>query len=130
MSALKWTTGACRKSSIGRRLARFFCSLLINAPVGINSKWISTIANEIADDISRLKKLIQQQSNNSHASFDYLSLKQRYPALSHCSFFQIEPELISLIWDIVLNEKWPVHTEIKSLLQRPLGRLITSYGQP
>ena len=128
MSALKWTTGACRKSSIGRRLARFFCSLLINAPVGINSKWISTAANEIADDISRLKKLIQQQSNNSHASFDYLSLKQRYPALSHCSFFQIEPKLISLIWDIVLNEKWPEHTEIKSLLQRPLGRLTTSNG--
>jgi hypothetical protein len=78
MSALKWRTGACRKSKIGRRLARFFCSLLIDSPLGINSQWISTVANKIADDISRLKKLLQQQSNNSHVSFDYLSLKQRY----------------------------------------------------
>jgi hypothetical protein len=78
MSALKWRTGACRKSKIGRRLACFFCSLLIDSPLGINSQWISTVANKIADDISRLKKLLQQQSNNSHVSFDYLSLKQRY----------------------------------------------------
>jgi hypothetical protein len=78
MLALKWRTGACRKSKIGCRLARFFCSLLIDSPLGINSQWISTVANEIADDISRLKKLLQQQSNNSHVLFDYLSLKQRY----------------------------------------------------
>ncbi len=31
-SALSWTTGACRKSMIGCRLARFFCSLLIGSP--------------------------------------------------------------------------------------------------
>ena len=36
-SALSWTTGACKKSKIGRRLARFFCSLLINSALGINS---------------------------------------------------------------------------------------------
>ncbi len=37
-SALSWTTGACRKSMIGRSLARFFCSLLIGSLLGINSK--------------------------------------------------------------------------------------------
>jgi hypothetical protein len=41
-SALSWTTGACRKPMIGRRLACFFCSLLIGSPLGIKSKWIST----------------------------------------------------------------------------------------
>jgi hypothetical protein len=35
-SALSWTTGACRKSRIGRLLAHFFCLLLINSPLGIN----------------------------------------------------------------------------------------------
>jgi hypothetical protein len=45
--------------------------------------------------------------------------------LNHCSFFQIEPKLISLIWDIVLNERWPDHEEIKSLLRKPLGKLTT-----
>jgi len=128
-SSLSWKTGACRKSKIGRRLARFFCSLLINSLLGINSQLISTPTNEIADDISCLKKLLQQKSKSSHFLFDYISLKQRYPELKHCSFFQVQPELILLIWEIVLTKKWPCDKEIKRLLQKPLGRLITSYGQ-
>jgi hypothetical protein len=43
----------------------------------------------------------------------------------HCSFFQIQPELILLIWVIVLTEKWPNHKEVQTLKQRPLGKLIT-----
>jgi hypothetical protein len=86
MAALKWTTGACRRSNIGRRLARFFCLLLINSPLSINSQWISTVANEIPDNISRLKKLLQQQSNDTHVLFEYTSLRQKYPALNHCAF--------------------------------------------
>ncbi len=35
-SALSWTTGACKKSKVGRLLARFFCLLMINLPLGIN----------------------------------------------------------------------------------------------
>jgi hypothetical protein len=87
-------------------LARFFCSLLINLPLGINSQLISTIDSKIAVDISRLKK---QSDNNSSPAFDYTMLKQTYPELRHCSFFQIQPELILLMWDIVLTEKWPNH---------------------
>jgi hypothetical protein len=52
VSAFSWTTGACCKSRIGHLLVRFFCSLLINSPLGINSQWISTLHNAIADDIS------------------------------------------------------------------------------
>ncbi len=72
VSALSWTTSACRNSMIGRRLARFFCSLLIGSPLGINSNWISTNNNKIADDISRIK---MQSVLDSHPSFDYFSLK-------------------------------------------------------
>ena len=129
MSTLIWTTGACRKSKIGCRLDRFFCSLLINSPLGINSQWISTVANEIADDVSGLKKLLKQTSKSSHLSFNYISLKQRYPELKNFSFFQIQPELISLIWEIVLTKKWPCHDQIKRLQKKPLGKLITSCGQ-
>jgi hypothetical protein len=83
-------------------LAHFFCSLLINLPLVINSQWISTIDNKIADNIFCLKK---QSDNNSSPAFDYTFLKQTYPELRHCSFFQIHPELISLIWDIRLTKK-------------------------
>jgi hypothetical protein len=103
-------------------LACFFCSLLINLPLGINSQWISTIENKIADNIFHLKK---QSDTDSSLAFDYTILKQTYSELRHCSFFQIQPELILLIWDIVLTEKWPNHEEVQILKQRPLSKLIT-----
>ncbi len=124
-SALSWTTNACKRSRLGRILAQFFCSLLINSPLGINSQWIPTGDNFIADDISRLKKSIDPPS---HFSYDYSSLQQTYPELRHCSFFQLQPEIILLLWDIVLTEKWPCHNKIRKLRLKPLGSLITSYG--
>jgi hypothetical protein len=90
-------------------LACFFCSLLIDWPLGINSQLICMIDNKIADNISCLKK---ESDNNSSPAFDYTILKQTYPELRHCSFFQIQPELILLIWDIVLTKKWPNHKEV------------------
>ncbi len=121
-STLSWTLHTCKQSKIGQMLACFFCSLLINLPLGINSQWISTTNNKITDNISCLKK---QSDNNSSPAFDYTILKQTYPELRHCSFFQIQPELILLIWDIVLTKKWPNHEEVQTLKQRPLGKLTT-----
>ena len=124
-SALSWTLNACRKSRIGQRLARFFCSLLINSSLGINSKWISTHENTIADEISCMKLLLDACSQ---LTYDYYMLQQTFPALNHCSFFQLKPEVSSLVWDIVLTEKWPTHEEVKRLKQNPLGKLTTSIG--
>ncbi len=100
--AQSWTLHTYKQSKIRQMLACFSCSLLINLPLGINSQWISTINNKIVDDISCLKK---HSDNNSSPAFDYTILKQTYPELRHCSFFQIHPELILLIWDIVLTKK-------------------------
>ncbi len=127
VSALSWTTGACCKSRIGCLLARFFCLLLINSPLSINSQWISKLHNAIADDISCAKNAASEHTH-SHPSFDYLSLQQKYPELSHCSFFRPAPELISIIQEIVLTERWPCHNEIKRLKLRPLSNLTTSSG--
>jgi hypothetical protein len=127
VSALSWTTGACCKSRIGCLLARFFCSLLINSPLGINSQWNSTLHNAIADDISHGKNAASDHTH-SHPLFDYSSLQQKYPELSHCSFFRPAPELISLIREIVLAERWPCHNEIKRLKLRLLDNLTTSSG--
>ncbi len=124
-STLSWTNHTCRKSELGRLLAQFFCSLLINSPLGINSQWISTNNNKIADNISCAKKM---STNPSH-SFDYSTLRQTHPELIHCSFFQFQPELILLIWKIVFTEKWPTHKEVQTLKQKLLGSLITSNGQ-
>ncbi len=124
-SALSWTNHTCRKSKLGRLLAQFFCSLLINSPLGIDSQWISTDDNKIADNISQTKKAL----SNTLYSFDYSSLRQMHPELSHCTFFQIQLELTSLIWDIVLTEKWPTHEEVQILKLKLLSNFITSNGQ-
>lgn len=124
-SALSWTMNACRTSKIGQLLARFFCSLLMNSPLGINSKWISTHENTIADEISRTKDSLDE---NSQLTFDYSTLQQNFPQLRQCNFFQLKPELVSLIWRIVLQESWPDHNEIKTSLQSGLGKLIGSSG--
>jgi hypothetical protein len=54
-STLSWTLHTCKRSKIGQTLAHFFCSLLVNSPLGINLQWISTIDNKITDNISCLK---------------------------------------------------------------------------
>jgi len=70
-SALSWTTGSCKKSKVGCLLARFFYLLMINLPLRINSKWISTDDNKIADDISRIKR--ESATEDSPLFFDYRS---------------------------------------------------------
>jgi hypothetical protein len=106
------------------------CSFLLFAhdqlALGINSKWISTDNNKIADDISCIKK--ESANEDSPPFFYYLTLTQRYPELIHCSSFMIQPELILLIWEIVLTKRWPCHDEIRRLRLKLLGKLITSSG--
>jgi len=99
---------------------------MINLPLGINSKWISTDDNKIADNISRIKK--ESANEDSPPFFDYSTLTQRYPELIHCSSFAIQPELILLIWEIVFTKRWPCHDKIRRLRQKPLGKLIISSG--
>jgi len=82
-SALSWTTGACKKSKVGRLLAHFLYWLMINLPLRINSnsKWISIDDNKIVDDISCIKK--ESANEDSPPFFDYSTLTQRYPELNH-----------------------------------------------
>ncbi len=124
--ALSWMTGACHNSKVGRLLACFFCLLMINSLLGINSKWISTYDNKITDDISCIKK--ESANEDSPPFFDYSTLTQRYPELIHCSSFTIPSKLILLIWEIVLTKRWPCHNKIRRLRLKPLGKLITSSG--
>jgi len=75
---------------------------LIGSNVGINAKWISTLANKIADEISRIKK---SAHNPSSFQYDFSKLQQDHVELKHCRFFQPSQELLSMIWDILLTQK-------------------------
>ena len=129
MSAKKWTAHTCKKSRIGRALARFFCRLLIGSSVGINSMWISTKANTIADEISQLKKLASTNNPTSTPTYDYSKLQQNYEELKACTFFQPSQELLSLIWEILSTRKCPKLNRILQLKPSDLGKLSTSTGQ-
>ena len=125
-SAHSWTTHSCKSSKLGRLLARLFCYLLMDSRLGINSKWIDTDHNYIADEISRIKKL--QASSSKHFSFDYSTLQQKYPQLKSCHFFQPSPDLLSMIWNVLLKGKLPSLEQVKTLKQSGLGKLTTSNG--
>ena len=122
ISAKNWTVHTSKKSIIGRALARFFCGLLIGSNVGINAKWISTLANKIADEISRIKK---SAHNPSSFQYDFSKLQQDHVELKHCRFFQPSQELLSMIWDILLTRKSPDLSKVLLLKQNGLGRLST-----
>jgi hypothetical protein len=126
-SVLNWTLHMSKKSIIGRALARFFCGLLIGSQVGINAKWISTTKNVIADKISRLKRTNEKSSSlpTIKPTYDYSKLQQEHEELNVCSSFQPSPELLSLIWEILLTQKCLDLSLILSLKPQDLGKLCT-----
>jgi hypothetical protein len=126
-SALNWTLHTSKKSRIGRALARFFCGLLIGSNVGVNAKWISTVENEIADKISRLKKLTSTdpKSSSTHHTYNYANLQQEHKELKACNFFQPSHKLVCLLLDILLTGKCPNLNQILELKPQDLGKLCT-----
>jgi hypothetical protein len=120
VSAKNWTMHTCKKSIIGRTVAHFFCGLLIGSEVGINVKWISTVANKIADDNSRLKKSLT--STTSSFTYDFSKVKEDHADLKHCRFYHPSQELLSMIWQIVLMCKSPDLDIVLVLKLSSLGR--------
>ena len=119
MSSTTWVNKNCKYSLIGRRLARFFIGLLMGTKIGIQAEWLSTHANFIADDISRLKDA------NGNGDFDYAALKMTYPSLKPCRQFQPSDTLLGMIWDILLRESCPDPLIVAQLKPHALGRFIS-----
>jgi hypothetical protein len=118
-SSIRWTNFACKSSLAGRALGRLLCMLLVNSRLGINANWLSSEANIIADDISRVNK------SNDKTDYNFSHLKQTYPQLAKCRSFQPSPELLSLIWQAVLTKKSPSLAQINQIKQQGLGKLTT-----
>ena len=115
-SALNWTLHTSKTSLIGRALARFFCGMLIDSPVGINAKWIGTHGNVIADKISRFDP-------SSCELESFAKLKQEYPQLEPCRSFQLNQDLLSMIWNILLTKKCPDLKQVEALKLKGFGKL-------
>lgn len=118
-SAVRWITHAAIGSAIGRALGRLFCALLINSPLGINARWLSTTDNEIADEISRLKNLTLDSDIN------WSNLFQSFPQLETCRTFHPSNELVSCLWHCLSTKSCPDLDRIEKLKQAGLGKLNT-----
>jgi hypothetical protein len=126
-SALNWNQHTSKKSRIRQALARFFCGLLIGSNVGVNAKWISTVENEIADKILRLKKLTSTdpKSSSTHHTYNCANLQKEHKELKACNFFQPSHKLACLLLDILLTGKCPNLNQILELKPQDLGKLCT-----
>ena len=75
---------------------RLQAALMIQYGIGINAAYIPGELNTIPDYISRYK-----EDTNNICTFDHL--KQVFPSLTCCHRFHPSKELLSLIYNIVLN---------------------------
>ena len=54
LSSCSWVNWKCKNSLIGRALGRLFLGLLMITKLGIQTKWLPTTLNVLADNISCL----------------------------------------------------------------------------
>lgn len=81
-NTVQWMTHACMKSLVGMVLEHFFCALLLNTRVGINSRWLSTNENIIVDVISQIKKVQTSNYFDYHCTFQFF---HHFKLASHSS---------------------------------------------
>lgn len=101
-----WTRKIASSSVIGKNLNRILCSLLTNQVVGLDSDYVEGDTNTCADSISRLTK----QDFSSP-----FSLFQQFPELASCHRYHPPQELLSLIYDALLNkqDKVPIPLRVR-----------------
>ena len=74
-SATCWVNSRCKCSLLGQALGQFFCGLLMNTNLGIQTEWLPSKLNKIADDISCVKLEGDGTYNFSQIFADHPSLK-------------------------------------------------------
>ena len=112
-AAESWMMHACNSSLPGRALSRLQCAMMINNPVGFHTGHVTTLANVVADKISRIKK-------ETHSMRAFETLAQEYPELVGCKRFQPSAALVSHIMDAISQKKFVDPLEVsKTILSDP-----------
>ena len=118
-SACSWINTRCKESLIGRALGRFLCGLLMGSNLGLSTTWLSTHDNVVADAISRYKRLSVDDS------YDFSALLTNHPSLHSCRRFQPTELLLSMLWEILLNNDSPAVLMLRQLKPENLGSVIS-----
>lgn len=117
-TAESWTEKGCKESLAGRASGRIRFALMMNNPVGINTRHKTTKQNEIADRVSRFKK-------ETNSLIDFNQLKQEYPQLQCCQRFQPSQELNSVILQALLQNKSTDPVKLSQLVLNNPEQIIT-----
>jgi hypothetical protein len=91
---------------------------MINNPVGINTAHVSTTDNEIADKISRIL-------TEANLLADMQPLFQDFPLLQSCRRFHPSAELILLISETLLLQKYVDPLQLSRRILSAPGRITT-----
>ena len=118
-AACAWVSYRCKESLIGRRLARLLIGLTMGTSLGIQANWISTVDNDLADDISRLTLPVGRED------FDYTHFLSTHPSLSLCRLFSPSQTLLGMIWDVLLYKKSPDPLTVRTIEPNALGYFIS-----
>ena len=86
----------------------------MNIKLGIQTEWLPTALNVLADDISRLHL-------NEDSEYNYSSLIVDHPCLLTCRKFQPSNILLSIVYDILLSNTSPDPLILKRLRPQDLG---------
>lgn len=111
-----WAKKGSKHSPMGRALGRLQCALMLDNPIGLRLRHISTGDNVVADDISR----VDHESNFPHA---FLTLCQEHPALIGCRRFCPSSELTSCVMDTILSAECRDPVELSRLLLTAPGKI-------
>ena len=95
-SACKWINTRCKESLIGHTLGRLFLWIDNGIRSWSGRRLHLDVWNVVADDISHLKR-----SSDGH--YDHSKLTSDHPLLCSCRTFQPSKSLLTMLWDIVLN---------------------------
>ena len=117
-SACSWINTRCKDSLVGGALGRFFCGLLMGSALGLCTDWLSTHENTIADAISRYKR------SSEGGIYDFSMLLTDHPTLRSCRQFQPSEHLLSMLWEILLNNGSPDVMMLRQLRPETLGSII------
>ncbi len=91
----------------------------MGSALGLDADYISMHANVVADDILHLKR-------SSDGQYDHSKLLSDHPLLCSCRTFQPSKSLLTMLWDIMLNNASPDPLIRRQLKPETLGSLIFS----
>jgi hypothetical protein len=113
-----WSEKGAKHSRIGRALGRLQCALMLGNDINLEVEHISTVANNVADDISR----IASEEKLTHL---FHLLQQEHQELRGCRRFHLSSLLASTIMEMLLQGECKNPLALSRLLRSDPGRIIS-----